>query len=334
MTGIKRKDEMKIEKMGTDIPPVGLGCWAIGGVWTDMGAQAGWGDVDDAVSLRALQTGLDMGVKLIDTANIYGAGHSEKLVGKALRGRREKALVVTKFGILCDEERKCTTGIVQSKEDIVGSCEDSLRRLQTDYIDVFLFHCGDYEKEKAPMVLDTLEELVRAGKIRYYGWSTSDPERAKIIAGGAHAAMMEFAENVMEDDPVMTAFCERHKLAGLCRSPLAMGILTGKYRAGMQMPENDLRGIHAAPWMEYFIDGKPNQVFLDKLEAIREILTSGGRTLAQGCISWILGRGERMIPIPGFKSEKQVEENVSALDFGALSKEQMEEIDRILKRTV
>ena len=325
---------MKIEKMGIDIPPVGLGCWAIGGEWTDMGAQAGWGDVDDAVSLRALQAGLDMGAKLIDTANIYGAGHSEELVGKALQGKRDQAVVVTKFGILCDEKRKCTTGIVQSKEDIVTSCEDSLRRLLTDYIDVFLFHCGDYDKEKAPMVLDTLEELVRAGKIRYYGWSTSDPERAGIIAGGAHAAMMEFAENVMEDDPAMTGFCERRRLAGLCRSPLAMGILTGKYRRGMQMPENDLRGIHAAPWMEYFIDGRPNQVFLDKLEAVREILTSGKRTLAQGCISWIWGRGERMIPIPGFKSEKQVKENVSALDFGALSKEQMEEIDRILKRTV
>lgn len=266
---------MKIEKMGIDIPPVGLGCWAIGGEWTDIGAQAGWGDVDDAVSLRALQAGLDMGAKLIDTANIYGAGHSEELVGKALQGKRDQAVVVTKFGILCDEKRKCTTGIVQSKEDIVTSCEDSLRRLLTDYIDVFLFHCGDYDKEKAPMVLDTLEELVRAGKIRYYGWSTSDPERAGIIAGGAHAAMME-----------------------------------------------------------YFIDGRPNQVFLDKLEAVREILTSGKRTLAQGCISWIWGRGERMIPIPGFKSEKQVKENVSALDFGALSKEQMEEIDRILKRTV
>ena len=238
--------------------------------------------MDDAVSLRALQAGLDMGAKLIDTANIYGAGHSEELVGKALQGKRDQAVVVTKFGILCDEKRKCTTGIVQSKEDIVTSCEDSLRRLRTDYIDVFLFHCGDYDKEKAPMVLDTLEELVRAGKIRYYGWSTSDPERAGIIAGGAHAAMMEFAENVMEDDPAMTGFCERRRLAGLCRSPLAMGILTGKYRRGMQMPENDLRGIHAAPWMEYFIDGRPNQVFLDKLEAVREILTSGKRTLAQG----------------------------------------------------
>ena len=319
---------MKIEKMGVDIPPVGLGCWAIGGEWTDMGAQAGWGDVEDTVSLRALQTGLDMGVKLIDTANIYGAGHSEELVGKVLRGKREQAIVVTKFGILCDEGRKCTTGIIQSKEDIVRSCEDSLRRLQTDYIDVFLFHCGDYEKEKMPMVLD------HAGKIRYYGWSTSDPERAEIMAKGPHGAMMEFAENVMEDNPSMIDFCKQHQTAGLCRSPLAMGILTGKYKPGMEMPENDLRGKNAAPWMEYFIDGKPNQVFLDKLDAIREILTSDGRTLAQGCISWILGRGERMIPIPGFKTEKQVKENVSALSFGALSKGQMEEIDRILKRVV
>lgn len=323
---------MKLEKTGMDILPIGLGCWAIGGEWSDMGAQAGWGDVDDEVSLRALQTGLDMGVKLIDTANIYGAGHSEELVGEALRGKREQALVVTKFGILCDEEKKCTTGIVQAKEDIVGSCEDSLRRLKTDYIDVFLFHCGDYDLEKAPMVLDTLEDLVRAGKIRYYGWSTSDPERAGLFAAGKHAAMMEFAENVLEDDPGMTGFCGENRLTGLCRSPLAMGILTGKYRAGMQMPENDLRGKHAAPWMEYFIDGKPNEAFLGRLDAIREILTSDGRTLAQGCICWILGRGKGLIPIPGFKSERQVRENVSAVDFGPLTRQQMAEIDRILRR--
>ncbi len=325
---------MKIEKTGMDILPVGLGCWAIGGEWTDMGAQAGWGDVDDEVSLRALQTGLDMGVKLIDTANIYGAGHSEELVGEALRGKRDQAVVVTKFGILCDEEKKCTAGIVQSGEDIVRSCEDSLRRLKTDYIDVFLFHCGDYDLKKAPMVLDTLEDLVRAGKIRYYGWSTSDPERAGLFAAGNHAVMMEFAENVLEDDPGMTGFCGEKRLTGLCRSPLAMGILTGKYRAGMQMPENDLRGKHAAPWMEYFIDGKPNEAFLGRLDAIREILTSDGRTLAQGCICWILGRGKGLIPIPGFKSEKQVRENVSAVDFGPLTRQQMAEIDRILKRNV
>ena len=325
---------MKIEKTDMDILPIGLGCWAIGGKWTDMGAEAGWGDVDDKVSLRALQAGLDLGVKLIDTANIYGAGHSEELVGSVLRGKRDKAVVVTKFGILCDEEKKCTMGIVESKEDIVRSCEDSLRRLQTDYIDVFLFHCSDYEPEKAPMVLDTLEDLVRAGKIRYYGWSTSDPARAGIFADGGHAVMMEFAENVIEDDPWMVRFCGERHLTGLCRSPLAMGILTGKYKAGMQMPENDLRGKHSAPWMEYFIDGKPNKVFLDKLESVREILTSNGRTLAQGCISFILGRGENLVPIPGFKTQKQVEENVAALEFGPLLPQQMAEIEKILMRDI
>lgn len=321
---------MKLGWTKIELPPMGLGCWAIGGQFFDLGAQAGWGDVEDAVSLRALETGIDMGIQLLDTANIYGAGHSECLVGKAIKGKRDRVFVTTKFGILCDEDLKTTTGIIRGPQDVIRSCEDSLRRLETDYIDTFLFHCGDYDKEKAFEILDVLERLAESGKIRYYGWSTSDPERAEIFAEGKHCVMMEFAENVMEDDPAMRSFCEKHDLAACCRSPLAMGILTGKYQTGMQMPENDLRGKNAPPWMQYFVDGRPNEVFLRKLEAVREILTSNGRTLAQGCLGWIWGHGKGCIPIPGFKTEQQVVENVKALTFGPLTEEQMSEVDSIL----
>ncbi len=292
-------------KFGIDkkeIKPIGLGCWAIGGQFFDLGAPAGWGDVKDEVSLDALRQGIEMGVSLIDTANIYGAGHSERLVGEAIKGRRDQVILTTKFGILCDEMTKTTTGQIETEEDIRSSCEASLRRLGTDYIDVFLFHLGDYPKEKAPMVRETLEKLVKEGKIRSYGWSTSDPERAAIFAEGAHAGSMEFALNVMEDDEGMVEFCKREGVSAICRSPLAMGLLTGKYNKHTVMPDQDLRGKNAPPWMNYYIDGRPNEVFLDKLDAIREILTSKGRTLAQGCIAWVLGRGGHCIPIPGFKT--------------------------------
>ncbi len=321
---------MKLGWTQLELPPLGLGCWAIGGQFSDLGAPGGWGDVKDEESLKALETGIDMGIRLIDTANIYGAGHSEYLVGKAIRGKRDKVLVTTKFGILMDEEAKKTAGIIRGPEDIIRSCEDSLRRLGTDYIDILLFHCGDYEKKKAPEVLETLEKLVENGKIRYYGWSTSDPERAKIFAEGKHCVMMEFAENVMEDNPAMRQFCKENHLTACCRSPLAMGILTGKYKKGMVMPENDLRGKNAPPWMEYFIDGKPNEIFLKKLEAVREILTSKGRSLAQGCIAWIWGNGEHCVPIPGFKTAQQVTDNIKSLEYGPLTEKQMEEVAGIL----
>lgn len=321
---------MRLGKSEIEIAPVGLGCWAIGGQFYDLGAQAGWGDVRDDVSLAALECGLAEGANFFDTANIYGAGHSEELVGKLAKNHRSEMVICTKFGILCDEKTKSTTGEIQGPADIVQSCEDSLRRLGTDTIDLFLFHLGEYDREKAYEVRDTLEQLARDGKIRYFGWSTSDPKRAEVFADSPYCAGMEFAENVMEDDPDMRNFCGDRGLTAICRSPLAMGLLTGKYRAGSVLPDNDLRGKHAPPWMTYYVDGRPNETMLKKLEAIREILTSGGRTLAQGCINWIQGCGDHCIPIPGIKTPKQAAENVGALRFGPLTRDQIAEVNRIL----
>lgn len=321
---------MRLGKSELETAQIGLGCWAIGGQFYDMGVEGGWGDVDDRVSMEALECGLAEGAGFFDTANIYGAGHSEELVGRLAKSHRNEMIICTKFGILCDEEKKTTTGEIQNSADIIKSCEDSLRRLGTDTIDLFLFHLGTYDPEKAYAVRDTLEELVRAGKIRYFGWSTPDPARAAVFAGSPYCIGMEFAENVMEDDPAMRGFCKEKGLAAICRSPLAMGLLTGKYRSGTVLPDNDLRGRHAPAWMTYYVDGKPNETMLKKLEAIREILTSGGRTLAQGCINYIQGCGEHCMPIPGFKTPKQVRENVGALRFGPLSAKQTGEIERIL----
>lgn len=317
---------------GKEHLPVGLGCWAIGGEFYDMGAPGGWGDVKDEESLEALDAGISGGATFLDTANIYGAGHSEVLVGKAAKGRRDQVFITTKFGILCDEHTKRTMGEIRGKEDIIRSCEDSLRRLETDYIDLFLFHLGEYPKEKAPEVRDTLDQLVREGKIRYFGWSTSSTERAAVFAESPNCIAVEFAENVLEDNRKMVRFCEEKGLIAICRSPLAMGLLTGKYGRNTVMPKDDLRGENAPAWMEYFINGKPNEEFLERLGRIKDILTSDGRTLAQGCISWILGLGTHCIAIPGFKKVGQVKENIRAAEFGALSENQMRRIDELLGR--
>lgn len=323
---------MRLGKSDIETKPIGLGCWAIGGQFRDMGAAAGWGDVEDSVSRKALNTGLEMGVQLLDTANIYGAGHSEKLIGQVMKGKRDKVIVATKFGILCDEGKKCTTGHISDPDDIRKSCDESLRRLGTDYIDIFHFHLGDFQPDDAVWVRDALEDLVKEGKIRYYGWSTQDTERARIFAEGEHCISMEFAENVMEDNPEMRFFCSESKLCAICRTPLAMGLLTGKYNSGSVFGQGDLRGKDAPPWMNYYINGKPNEVFLKKLEAIREILTSEGRTLAQGCIAWIWGMDSNCMPIPGFKNEKQVVENLSALEYGPLKEKEVIQIRNILEK--
>ena len=323
-------NKIKLGRTGLEISRMGLGSWAIGGPCMDNGTQMGWGDVDDEQSIRSIHMALDAGVNYLDTANIYGAGHSEEVVGRAIQGRRDKVVVSTKFGILCDPVRKCTTGVIQSAEDIRQSCEDSLKRLNTDYIDLLLFHLGGCELEKALEARDVLEALVAEGKIRAYGWSTEMVDSARVFAQGEHCAAFMHIENLFEDYGGMIDLCEEKGMLSLCRSPLCMGLLTGKYGANASFAANDLRGVNAPPWMTYFVDGKPNAELMRRLDSVRGILTSGGRTLAQGCLAWLWARSEQCVPVPGFRTEKQAVENAQAMEKGPLTPEQMAQIHQIL----
>ena len=312
------------------ISRMGLGSWAIGGPWYEGDTPLGWGQVDDAQSIRSIHAALDLGVNYIDTANIYGAGHSEEVVGRAIQGRRASVVVSTKFGILCDPASKCTTGNMRSIADVHASVEASLRRLQTDYIDLLLFHLGSYPLDAAAEVREALEVLVQAGKIRYYGWSTELPECAEVFAKGEHCAAFMHIENIFEDYADMLALCEAHDMVSICRSPLCMGLLTGKYNQNSSFAKDDLRGKNAPAWMNYFIDGKPNAEMMRRLDSIRDFLTSGGRTLVQGCLAWLWARSPKAVPVPGFRSIQQVQDNAGAMDFGPLTAEQMRQIAEIL----
>ena len=323
-------NKIKLGRTGLEISRMGLGSWAIGGPCMDNGTQMGWGDVDDEQSIRSIHMALDAGVNYLDTANIYGAGHSEEVVGRAIQGRRDKVVVSTKFGILCDPVRKCTTGVIQSAEDIRKSCEDSLRRLNTDYIDLLLFHLGGCELTKALEARDVLEALVAEGKIRAYGWSTEMADSARVFAQGEHCAAFMHIENLFEDYGGMISLCEEKGMLSLCRSPLCMGLLTGKYGANASFAANDLRGVNAPPWMTYFVDGKPNAELMRRLDSVRGILTSGGRTLAQGCLAWLWARSGQCVPVPGFRTEKQAVENAQAMEKGPLTPEQMAQIHQML----
>ena len=174
-----------------------------------------------------------------------------------------------------------------------------------------------------------LEELVREGLIRTYGWSTDDAEKARVFAQGKHCAAVQHQLNIFEDNPAVLEVCQTHNLASINRGPLAMGLLTGKYTAGQQLPTDDIRGV-GPEWMQYFRDGKPNPEWLRRLESIREILTSGGRTLAQGALAWLWGRSPHTIPIPGIRTVAQAEENAGAMSLGPLTPAQMGEIARLL----
>lgn len=312
-------------RSGIPVSALGVGCWAMGG--------RGWGGgADDAESIRGLHRALEMGVNFFDTADVYGFGHSERVLGQALAGRRDQVVIATKFTWTWDEEKQVDTGPNVTPEYIRSACDASLKRLGTDYIDLYQFHWNDYGPEGAEAVRETLEGLVAAGKIRAYGWSTDFPDRARIFAQGQHCAAIQVELNVVDDAPDILEVCEQYNLAAINRGPLAMGLLTGKYKPGQTLPEDDVRGPKAPDWMKYFKDGQPNPEWLDKVSAIGEILRSGGRTLAQGALAWLWARSEKTLPIPGFRTVAQIEENCGALQYGPLTAEQMRQIEDILQR--
>ena len=171
-------------RSGIEVSDIGFGCWAIGGPVTLNGRPDGWGDVDDEESVAALRRGLELGVTFFDTADVYGAGHSEQVLGRALAGHRDEVVIATKFGYTFDPGQRAITGQDTSPAYIRQACRASLRRLGTDRIDLYQLHVGDLPAARAQDVAGTLDGLAADGLIRGYGWSTDDPQRAAAFAGG------------------------------------------------------------------------------------------------------------------------------------------------------
>ncbi|EFH83782.1 aldo/keto reductase [Ktedonobacter racemifer] len=315
-------------RSGIEVSALGMGCWAIGGPFWAGDLALGYGKVDDAESIRAIQRALDLGVTLFDTAGVYGCGHSERILGQALGKRRADVLIATKVGDQFDEEtRRITGGLDDPRSGVRRACEGSLRRLQTDYIDLYQLHFNDYDLERAVEVREEMEQLVAEGKIRYYGWSTDDPERASLFAHGPHCTAIQHTLNVFEDNPAILAVCEEHNLASINRGPLAMGVLTGKYTSREQIGREDIR-LSEFSWN--YLNSERLPGLLQRLDQVREVLTSDGRTLAQGALGWLWARSGHTIPIPGFKTVKQIEENAAAMQYGPLNQEQMRQIGELL----
>lgn len=307
----------------SEISALGMGCWAIGGPHARQGSPVGWGTIDDQESKRALRRAYELGVTFFDTADVYGCGHSEKLIADALGDVRDDIVIASKAGYTYVEETREAPGENGDPEYIRWACDESLRRLNTDRIDLYQFHLGGYDLAKAEDVLAVLEELVAAGKVRAIGWSTDDPERAALFAKSPHCKAIQQHFNVFGGNADVLELCERNGLASIVRGPLGMGLLTGKFDRDSTLPADDVR--HG--WD--FRNGDQAES-LRRLDAIRGVLTSDGRTLAQGALGWLWARSEAFVPIPGFKTVAQVEENAGALRYGALAAEQLDEIAAIL----
>jgi aryl-alcohol dehydrogenase-like predicted oxidoreductase len=324
-----------------EVSALGLGCMEIGGKMED---REGYllddtardhapmfflGEVDDEQSIRTLAYAFDAGINFFDTAPAYGAGHSERVLGRAFAGKRDEVVIATKFGKRMDENENWF-GRYPSARALIGSirqeCEDSLRRLGTDYIDLYQYHQMHYSLlEYAGEVIEILERLVAEGKIRYYGCSTRDPACIRMFAQGEHCTAIQHNLNILEDAPEPLALCDEFDQASIARGIFGMGFLTGKYSADNYrtlLSKDDFRHRMASSFAPLF----------ENLNKVHDILTSDGRTVPQGALAWIWARSRRSIPIPGFRTFEQVKENIEAVSFGPLTDNQMDQIDSVLER--
>jgi aryl-alcohol dehydrogenase-like predicted oxidoreductase len=317
----------KIGRSGIEVGDIGVGTWVLGGPFHAGGKPLGWGKVDDNESVRVLRRAVELGANLIDTADVYGAGHAERVIGRAVKGRRDEVVIATKWGNTFDEATKEMGPANSSPEYVRTAVESSLRRLDTDYVDILQLHV-EIQADEVDGVVAACDKLVDEGKIRAYGASTDDVKLADSFAYAGWASVVQHQLNVLDDAPEMLALCDRWDLASLNRSPLAMGLLSDRINADTQLAGDDIRAQDPA-WLRWFTDGRPDPGFLARRDAIRDILRGNGRTLVQGALAWNLARSARTIPIPGCRTLAQVEENLGTLSRPPLTVDELTEIAKL-----
>ncbi len=308
----------KLGKNGPELTVVGFGAWAIGGPW-----QFGWGKVDDGDSIKAIQSSISNGINWIDTAAVYGFGHSEEIVGKALKGIRQKVFVATKCGLLNDGSGNAVNNL--EPKNIRVEIENSLRRLQTDYIDLYQFHWPDpstpVEESWATMI-----DLKREGKVRYIGVSNFDVpllERCMKI-GQVQSLQPPFSmikRNVSEE---ILPFCLNNEIGVVPYSPMQAGLLTGKFDMS-RVAEDDWRRRN-----EFFKEPLLSKT-LGLVEELRPIAKKNNKTVGNLAVAWVLKNPAITSAIVGARTTAQVQENVAAADY-ELTDEEITLIDGYLKK--
>jgi aryl-alcohol dehydrogenase-like predicted oxidoreductase len=247
---------------------------------------------------------------------------------RGLKGRPD-AVIVTKIGIAIDEENKMLLGEDADPVSVLPAIDRCLARLDRDHIDILLLHLNDLPVSRAEPIFEAMDRAIGMGKIRGYGWSTDLPKSVEAVCEREGFIAVEHAMNILLDAPVMQATIREKGLCGLIRSPLGMGMLTGKYDMNSQIPPTDIRAAGNLV-VDYFKDGRPNPRFLQKLDSVRELLQTDGRSLVQGALGWLWGKSDHNVPVPGARTVAQIEGIAGALRFGPLSPSVVSEIDSLI----
>lgn len=315
----------ELGRTGWKVSAISFGAWAIGGTW---------GPVDDRDSLAALHRAVDLGVNFFDTADVYGDGRSERLLARLKRERREEIHIATKAGRRLDPH--IASGY--NRENLTAFIERSLKNLGTDTLDLVQLHCPPTEVYYRPEVFGILDDLVKQGKIRYYGVSVEKVEEALKAIEYPNVQTVQIIFNIFRQRPAELFFPEakRRRVGILARVPLASGLLTGKMTRETKFTADDHRQFNR--YGEAFDRGETfaGVDFEIGLQAVEELrpLVPPGATMAQFALRWILMNDAVSCAIPGGKTPAQVEDNVRAADLPPLSDATMAGVREIYDRRI
>lgn len=304
-------------KSNLNISEIGFGLWAAGG--------DAWGATDDSQVLNAIDYALDQGVNFYDTADVYGAGHSEELLGRAMQGRRGKFIVATKIGWR-DFDGEGQKTAYTSLDKFMAGVESNLKRLNTDFIDVIQSHIN-FRDPTMEIFIEGFQRLQQAGKVKAYGVSTSDFEYLKAFNSNAGCATLQIDYSILNRtaEEEIFPYCQQNNIGVIVRGGLAMGILAGKFTSETRFGEGDFR----SRWHE---NPDEYKIFLNDLKIVEQLrkLETPERSLAHLALQFTLHHPAVTTVIPGIKDISQAEKNIAAGLLPPLSAEELASIDKLV----
>jgi aryl-alcohol dehydrogenase-like predicted oxidoreductase len=304
-------------RTGLEVSEVGMGLWAVTG--------SEWGPADDKASLEAIEAALEAGVNFFDTADVYGGGRSEELLGVAMETRRDAFVAATKIGWI-DFDPEAGRSQYDSVDKLAAGIEESLRRMGTDHVDVIQCHV-DFPEPNWPVFVEGFRTLKEAGTVKAWGVSTSDLDHLRRFNAEGDCDVLQTDYSILNRtaEQELLPYCLEHGIGVIVRGPLAMGLLTGKYATSDTFPEGDFR----RAWIE---DPPRHEQFLRDLAIVEQLrdVVPDGETMAQFALRFVRSHPAVSTVIPGARNRRQAESNSSAGVQPLLSDHEREAVDRLV----